>query len=321
MTRNIQKEPYIRSLPPEDDESLRPYINEEFRKIEASIDRLNGNLATNVEKQAADTAVEVTTLSSTVGTLDTSVTQNISSIAGIEGKYSVKINNNGHVSGFGLISTANNATPTSEFTVQADKFKIETTGTNSTTPFSVSGGNVFMNNAHINNLTADKILLSSKLANSSGYIDLADLGVSTDKISNFATANVADYFVGLQSIAVGGSSTSLLNVSYAMPTITSSSGLGKLSIILVPTFFGSLTGTGALNLYFYVQGAPNWSGGAVWQSITHNSATTGMGFHTFMGSDSFSSNANVNVQFYCTATGGWTGLQGAVNALLLGSWK
>ena len=47
-----------------------------------------------------------------------------SEIGGIEAKYAVKVGVGGHVSGFGLISTANNAAPTSEFAVLADRFTI-----------------------------------------------------------------------------------------------------------------------------------------------------------------------------------------------------
>jgi len=45
-----------------------------------------------------------------------------SSVDGIEGKYAVKIDNAGHVTGYGLISTNNTGTPTSEFGVRADNF-------------------------------------------------------------------------------------------------------------------------------------------------------------------------------------------------------
>ena len=44
------------------------------------------------------------------------------SINGVQGKFTVKIDNNNHVSGFGLISTANDATPTAAFGVRADQF-------------------------------------------------------------------------------------------------------------------------------------------------------------------------------------------------------
>lgn len=42
----------------------------------------------------------------------------------IYAKYSVKIDVNGYVSGFGLLSTANNSTPFSDFIVRADRFSI-----------------------------------------------------------------------------------------------------------------------------------------------------------------------------------------------------
>jgi len=46
------------------------------------------------------------------------------SIDGLEAQYTVKIDNNGYVTGYGLASTAVNGTPTSEFAVVADKFSI-----------------------------------------------------------------------------------------------------------------------------------------------------------------------------------------------------
>jgi hypothetical protein len=42
----------------------------------------------------------------------------------LEGQYTVKIDLNGYVSGFGLASTASNASPTSDFIVRADTFSI-----------------------------------------------------------------------------------------------------------------------------------------------------------------------------------------------------
>jgi Domain of unknown function (DUF1983) len=67
----------------------------------------------------------------------------------------------GYISGYGLMSTANNETPTSQFQVIADKFAIFN-GSDAVNPFTVSGGTVYMNNAVANNIaagavTADKI--------------------------------------------------------------------------------------------------------------------------------------------------------------------
>lgn len=78
------------------------------------------------------TASQVTTLQTTVSGHTTSIQTQQSSIDGIQGKYAVKIDNNGYVSGFGLISDANNATPYSEFAIVADKFSIAPVATSPT---------------------------------------------------------------------------------------------------------------------------------------------------------------------------------------------
>ena len=80
--------------------------------------------AEQTARTSADTALasDVTTLQSTVGGHTSSIQTNTSSINGVEAKHTVKIDNGGHISGYGLISTNNDATPTSEFGVRADNF-------------------------------------------------------------------------------------------------------------------------------------------------------------------------------------------------------
>jgi len=82
-------------------------------------------------------STSIGTVQTTVDGHTTSIETNTTSINGIEGKYSVKIDNNGYVTGFGMISTANNGTPTSEFIILTDKFKIVTPGDTPKIPFSV----------------------------------------------------------------------------------------------------------------------------------------------------------------------------------------
>jgi hypothetical protein len=54
----------------------------------------------------------------------TNLNEVIDDVSGIQAKYTVKVNVNDHISGFGLISSANDGVPTSEFIVAADTFKI-----------------------------------------------------------------------------------------------------------------------------------------------------------------------------------------------------
>jgi|GEM_PF-1694423 len=53
------------------------------------------------------------------------------------GQFTVKVDLNGHVSGFGLASTLNNAAPSSEFIVRADRFSIASPGQATIVPFIV----------------------------------------------------------------------------------------------------------------------------------------------------------------------------------------
>lgn len=85
------------------------------------------------ERTTRSTAVSalaqlITTLQTTVGNQSVALQQEAQTRAdadgNIFGKYSVKIDANGYVSGFGLISAANNSTPFSEFIIRADRFAI-----------------------------------------------------------------------------------------------------------------------------------------------------------------------------------------------------
>lgn len=72
---------------------------------------------------------KVDTLTNTVGEHTSSIQTQSETIDGLSSQYSVKIDNNGHVSGFGLSSTLVDGTPTSSFIVRADRFAIVTADT------------------------------------------------------------------------------------------------------------------------------------------------------------------------------------------------
>jgi hypothetical protein len=80
-------------------------------------------------RASADSALasDITTLQTTVGTNTTSIQTNQQSIDGIKGLYSVRVDNNGFLSGFGLISEFTQSpplAPTSTFLVNVDKFAV-----------------------------------------------------------------------------------------------------------------------------------------------------------------------------------------------------
>ena len=168
--------------------------------LNSDVTTLNSDVST-LNSDVSALSSSVTTLSTTVGSFNSSITANTSSINGIESKYAVKINNNGHVSGFGLISTANNATPTSEFTVQADKFKvIDSSGSGLTAPFVVTGGVVYLDEARINNLSANKLNVSGfnfstfggQLSITSGGVDTNELAINAVETAKVAVDNITE---------------------------------------------------------------------------------------------------------------------------------
>ena len=138
-------------------------------------------------RTSADTSLasDITTLQTTTGGNTTSIQTNATSINGLEGQYTVKIDNNGAVAGFGLASTTTGSGDiTSEFIVNADRFAIMRGGSDTTAavvPFAVQSTvqtingetvpvgvymdtafikNGTISNAKIGSLTADKITAS-----------------------------------------------------------------------------------------------------------------------------------------------------------------
>lgn len=84
-------------------------------------------LSTTVTAQGTSISTNATAISNLSTTVDGNTT-NISTLQtttdGIKGQYSVTINNNGTVSGFGLVSDIIDGEPTSAFNVSADQFSI-----------------------------------------------------------------------------------------------------------------------------------------------------------------------------------------------------
>lgn len=84
---------------------------------------------TATEGDITSQATAITALETTVGENTTSITQNTTSIDGVKAQYTVTIDNNDHISGFGLVSDIIDGNPTSAFIVAADQFAVGGTGT------------------------------------------------------------------------------------------------------------------------------------------------------------------------------------------------
>ena len=79
---------------------------------------------TTLQQTTATSAQQITTLASVVGNNQSAIQIQAKVSDGLSAQYTVKLDVNGHVSGFGLASSAANGTPTSAFIVRADRFAI-----------------------------------------------------------------------------------------------------------------------------------------------------------------------------------------------------
>ena len=143
-------------------------------------------------------------------------------VQNLEGQYSVKIDNNGHVSGFGLSSTTTTAGPTSAFIVRADKFAVidpadtgdglgTTTPSTDNVPFFIHQGDTYLRsamiqdasitNAKIGTLGADKITTGTLSAD---RIGAGSIGVNKlDLVGTGATINLASAASGGRMVIQG----------------------------------------------------------------------------------------------------------------------
>lgn len=81
--------------------------------------------------ETSNISSRVSTLTSTVGDNSTQLLTQQGVIDGIKGQYSVTINNNGSISGFGLVSDIIDGNPTSAFNISADQFSMTSSVTGS----------------------------------------------------------------------------------------------------------------------------------------------------------------------------------------------
>lgn len=187
--------------------------------LETSVGDIEGDIYDSQGNLVVASATAVTDLQTEVYDTDSNgnpilnsskIQQNISSINGIEGKYSVKVDNNGHVSGFGLVSTANNGTVTAAFIVSADRFAIarpfNSSNTNVSTdyPFKVIStqttingtsvpAGVYINEAFIHNAQITTALIEDATITDAKIYDLTATKITSGNIQIDAANDIKIY--------------------------------------------------------------------------------------------------------------------------------
>ena len=126
------------------------------------------------------------------GSVSAAVKKQEKAIAGLEAQYTVKVDVNGHVAGYGLATTVKNGKPTSAFIVSADRFGIGAAGKTSVYPFTVDSktqtvginGKLIVNGkAIIDKLNAGDISADKLQANSIGANLLKAGAVTAEKLA------------------------------------------------------------------------------------------------------------------------------------------
>jgi len=183
-------------------------LSSDITTLISTVDTNNQTLTAALQTEAttratADTALssDITTLISTVNTnnqtltaaLQTEATTRANADGSLFAQYTVKIDNNGHVSGFGLASETVSGTTTSAFIIRADKFAIVDPASTSnnltntpsadTVPFSIVGGVTYLKSAMIQDASISSAKIASLVANkiTSGYIN-AIIGINGAKV-------------------------------------------------------------------------------------------------------------------------------------------
>lgn len=190
------------------DTTLANSITSLQTQMGTNISALNSSISsiqTSLDGKAS--ASQLNTLSTTVNGQTTTIQQNTTSINGILAKYTVKIDNNGYITGYGLLSSNNNGTPSSAFIIRADSFALVMPGYGNYTPFAVGpAGVVFNGNTVWNNVSgagkpADNATVGATIgSNLSGKFTSSNIATYMDN-AVIGTAQIADASVGTLKIA------------------------------------------------------------------------------------------------------------------------
>ena len=263
--------------------ALESTVNDPTNGVVATAGALS-NLTTEVsviDGVVTSTAQDLTTLTTTVGGNTASITAQAESIDGVEANYTVKIDNNNRITGFGLLSTTSGSTPFSEFAVIADQFSIVDPASTADTPLQpftvraskivmgtdveIDGGLVVSGTIKADRLSLNGTMFTTETVGSDVNLVIADGGVDTTQ--------VADNAVTLDKIADTLQSTDYVQGSAGWKLTTDGTfeaGSG--------TFRGALTATsGSFTGAVSVGTTGNFYGG------TSTAFNTGKGF--FLGYD------------------------------------
>ena len=192
---------------PEDNDGLQE-IRSTVQVVQTTLTKATGDIKSLGER--------ITTAQSTADGNKATVQAHARSINGLEAQYTVKVDVNGKVAGYGLATTPKNGTPESKFIVNADRFGVGATGKADIFPFTVDtrqnrvgvngelvvNGKAIVDRLNAGDIHGDKITANTLNANrlKAGSITAREIGV--DKLSAIS-ANLGDIRGGRMDLGNG----------------------------------------------------------------------------------------------------------------------
>ena len=201
--------------------ALQSTVNDPATGVNATATGLS-NLSTSVsaiDGTVSTISTDLTALTTTVGGNTASISTQSTSIDGVEANYTVKIDNNNRISGFGLLSTTSGSAPFSEFAVIADQFSIvdpASTTENPIQPFTVSAQKVYFGTDVIisgdlistgtisaDRLQIDNVMFDTETVDGVTSLVIKAVGVNTSQIAESAitTARLNNAAVTIDKVA------------------------------------------------------------------------------------------------------------------------
>ena len=208
-----------------------PEDNDGLQEVRGTVQVVQHTLA-QATSDIKSLGERITTAQSTADGNTATVQTHAKSINGLEAQYTVKVDVNGKVAGYGLATTPKNGTPESKFIVNADRFGIGATGKADVFPFvvdtqknrvGVNGELVVNGKAIIDNLNAgaisgDKITANTLDANrlKAGSVTAREIGANSVTADKMNVTSLSAVSSNLGSIT-GGS----LNIGEGNFTVSS----------------------------------------------------------------------------------------------------
>ena len=195
---------------PEDNDGLQE-VRGTVQVVQSTLAQATGDIKSLGER--------ITTAQSTADGNKATVQTHAKSINGLEAQYTVKVDVNGKVAGYGLATTPKNGTPESKFIVNADRFGIGATGKADVFPFVVDtqknrvgvngelvvNGKAIVDNLNAGDIHGDKITANTLDANrlKAGSVTAREIGANSVTADKMNVTNLSAVSSNLGSITGG----------------------------------------------------------------------------------------------------------------------